>query len=755
MPSEQDVYKQAVQFYQAGDLPKTEQALRQILGSNARHAPSLHLMGIIALDLQNYEVAEGFVSAALTAQNNNPSFYLTMGRILNRQDKKEDAIEYYKMAIALKPDFTDALNNLGTIFLSLKKMEEASDIFEKILKNNPRDVNALCNMASILYQQDKYQESLSYALKALAIDPDRPEIKYDTAIALVELNKPDKALPLLLEFMAQRPDHVDALLKTGNIYRKKGNFDEALSLYSRVLALEENELAHVGIATTYIEQKRHEEALLFTESASKKFPNSARLSNFLGSIYDRFSMYHEALACYDRAIEIDPMIADTYSNKANTLKQLGHLDQAIETQRKAISIAPLSWIYSNILLTMLYASSVTPEDIAETAREFGNKVADHLQRNRPFTNDKNPDRKLRIGYVSPDFRNHAVRYFLSPIYLQDKENFEIFAYSKTEYEDAITEKLKQHFDHWRDIRELTPDEAADLIEQDKVDILVDLAGHTANNGLMIFARKPAPVQVTWLGYPATTGMKAMDYKITDGNLDPEGMTESLHTEKLWRLPDIFCAYTPHEKSPSVIDHPPFEDNGYITFGCFNNFSKVTDTVLQTWARIIKQAPNSKLMLEISGIEDDKIRTDIEKRIAECGIPKDRLILEANRKENQFVLYNKIDIALDPFPAVGGTTSMDTLWMGVPFVTLAGKHFMSRMGITILKNAGLPELIAQNLDEYVALAVDLATDQEKLRATRHNLRERVAASPVMDQKRFARSMEDAYRQMWRIWTATTQ
>lgn len=342
-------------------------------------------------------------------------------------------------------------------------------------------------------------------------------------------------------------------------------------------------------------------------------------------------------------------------------------------------------------------------------------------------------------------------YFLEPlIRSHGRRHFEIFAYSNSMKEDKVTARLRGEFDHWRNIKLLNDDQAADMIEADAIDILVDLAGHAGHMRLLLFARKPAPIQVTWLGYPATTGMSAMDYRITDALAEPPGMTEHLNTETLWRLPNLFCCYQPHENSPAVIGHPPFEDNGYITFGCFNNFTKVTDPVLATWARILEGVPQSHLLLEIGGLESTQYRAEVRDRLQRLGLPLDRVILEPRKGSNQFVLYNRIDIALDPFPCVGGTTSMDTLWMGVPFVTLAGDHFASRMGVTILTNAGIPELIASNVDEYVSLGTSLGLDQDRLRALRAGLRDRVAKSPLMDQTAFACNMEAAYRGMWRRW-----
>ena len=753
MLSHQDLYKQAVQYYQTRNLSNAEGILRQILAIDPRHALSLHLLGIIGFDVERYDLAEELVRAAISEQDNNPNFHFTLGRILNRQDKKEDAISHYRQAISLKEDYVDALNNLGTVLLSMDRIDEASDIFSKILQKNHQDFNALSNSASILYKQGRFDEAVEHYKKSLNINSTNPKIYHDIGLALEAQNKIDEALEFFLKATQIKPDYIDALLMIANIYRYQGKLDDSLSYYLKIKSLEKNEYASVGAAFVYTEQGRHEFALMEVEYADRTFPESFQLKNFLGTVYNRVLLFEEALQSFDRAIELDPNQVEGYANRATTLKNLGRTDEAIAALKKCLSMDPsLAWIYHNLLLTMIYASSVSPEELAKTCREFGDKIADPKLRERPFTNDRSTNRRLRIGYVSPDFRSHAVRYFLSPIYEHDSEKFELFAYSKTEMQDNVTEMIKKHFDHWRDIKYLNSDDAADLIEKDKIDILVDPAGHTANNGLMIFARKPAPIQITWLGYTATTGMKAMDYRITDPYAEPVGMTEHLNTETLWRLPDIFAAYSPHEDSPSVVDKAPFEGNGYITFGCLNNFTKITDTVIQTWTKILKNTPNSKLLLEISGIDNEKIRSEIEERLLQYGLEKNQLILFPFKKSNQYVLYNKIDIALDPYPAVGGTTSMDTLWMGVPFVTLAGRHFASRMGVSILTNAGLPELIAQNTEEYISIAVDLAKNPDRLRQIRHGLRERFAASPAMDQKKFARNMEAAFQEMWKIWVS---
>jgi predicted O-linked N-acetylglucosamine transferase (SPINDLY family) len=277
-----------------------------------------------------------------------------------------------------------------------------------------------------------------------------------------------------------------------------------------------------------------------------------------------------------------------------------------------------------------------------------------------------------------------------------------------------------------------------------------MSGHMSANRLLIFARKPAPIQATWLGFTTTTGVKAIDYRITDPYADPAGMTEHFNTETLWRLPASFCCYQPRAGTAEPIDHPPRDDNGFTTFGCFNNFTKVTDGTLKRWAEILARAPDARLLLEIVGIDSEDFRRETEARLTRLGLPLGRVILEPRKRSNQYVLYNKIDIALDPFPFNGGTTTLDALWMGVPVIALAGEYFTARMGVTILTNVGLSEVIAENEAAYVDLAVGFATDPARLRAIRHNLRQKMSGSRMMDFSAFARDIEAAYRGMWQVW-----
>ncbi|MGB4057320.1 MAG: tetratricopeptide repeat protein, partial [Alphaproteobacteria bacterium] len=601
---------------------------------------------------------------------------------------------------------------------------------------------------SILLKQKQYEDALRYFERALALKPDAANLHYDSGRALKSLNNLDAAKASFEQAFKYKPDNTDALLQIAQILRDEKKIDDALAYFKRVIAIKPDGHAEANIGQILHSKGLYNEAMIHYERARALMPESYHVLNNMGITYKALGNHEESIECYLQSLSLNPDVEETLSNLSGAYKNLGKLEEAIEYNRRAVSLATnKSWIHSNLLLAMIYASFISPDEVMKEAQKFGAK-ADGLLRTRKIIRDLNPERKLRIGYVTSDFTDHAVNYFFEPLLkTHDRNSFKIFAYANVEIEDAVTERLKQEFDHWCDIKLMDDDEAANLIEKDEIDILIDISGHTRGNRLMVFARKPAPIQVTWLAYPGTTGLKAMDYRITDSYAEPPGMTEHLNTENLWRLPEIFCCYQAHVSNPPVIDYPPFEDNGYITFGCFNNFAKITDPVLEAWGKIMKRVPNSRLLLEIAAIESLKIRSEIEERLHRF-LPMDRVTLEPRIKSNQFILYNEIDIALDPFPCVGGTTSMDTLWMGVPFITLAGQNFTSRMGVSILSNAGLPELIAHNIDDYIDLAVKIATSPDKIRALRTGLREKVVASPLMNQKLFTKNMEMAYRQMWK-------
>jgi predicted O-linked N-acetylglucosamine transferase (SPINDLY family) len=371
----------------------------------------------------------------------------------------------------------------------------------------------------------------------------------------------------------------------------------------------------------------------------------------------------------------------------------------------------------------------------------------------PHANDRDPDRPLRIGYVSADFRQHACAHFLLPLFCHhDRRQFEVTCYADVANPDNMTQRLRDQVQCWHKINGRTDAEVSALIRENQIDILVDLAGHTADNRLQCFAGKPAPIQVTYLGYPNSTGLSAIDYRLTDAHADPPGLTDAFCTEWLIRLPQTFLCFRPSEESP-VSSALPALASGQITFGCFNALAKITAEMAGIWSQILRCLPQSRLMLKCRGLSDE----DARRRLRELfpDIAADRLVLHdwIDSRRGHLALYDQVDIALDSYPYHGTTTTCEAMWMGVPVITLAGTDHRSRVGVSLMSNVGLPELIAQTPEQYVQIAADLANDLPRLAELRRTLRSRMQASPLMDAPRFARNVEAAYRQMWRTWCET--
>ncbi len=435
-----------------------------------------------------------------------------------------------------------------------------------------------------------------------------------------------------------------------------------------------------------------------------------------------------------------------------SLQALGRLDEAIEHHRRAVQCdQSASGPHSNLLYALNYHPGYGPQALFDEHRAWGQRHADpHSAARPPHTNDRSPDRRLRVGYVSPHFCAHAVNFFVEPILsAHDHARFEVFCYSDVADEDDTTARLRGYADHWRSTHGLSDNQLEAHIRDDAIDLLVDLTGHIGGGKrMLVFARKPAPIQVTYIGYQNTTGMAAMDYRLTDTYCDPPGTTESLHTEQLVRLPTTFFCYLPSADAPLVVPAPA-ATAGYVTFGSVNNFAKVTPQVLATWAEILRHVPDSRLVIRAD--MTDSLRTRLVELFAEQGIDERRLELVNRLPRPQYLrLIERLDIALDPFPFNGHTTTCDCLWQGVPVVTLSGQTYVSRFGGSGLATLGMHELIATTREQYVETAVTLAGDIGRLEHYRATLRERMAASPLLDFSTFTRKLETAYRQVWTAW-----
>jgi protein O-GlcNAc transferase len=604
--------------------------------------------------------------------------------------------------------------------LEKKHLDAAIAAYRQAIAINPNLPEAHADLGNALISKGQLEEAIAACRQAIALKPEFAQAYNNLGVALESTRQFDEAIVVCRTAIALKPDFAEAHYNLGNALAGKGLLDEAIAAYRQALVVR---------------------------------PNYTEAYNNLGIVLKDNGQLEEAISAYHRAIELDPRLANAYSNLGVVLNDKGELDEAITAFRAAIAIEPENASFgSNLLFTMNFHPGYDAETIAEEHRRWNHQHAEPLRKFiQIHSNDRSPDRRLRIGYVSPDFRNHPVGRFLLPLLANhDKSQVDIFGYSDVAYPDEITRRLQSCTDHWRSIVGISDAAAVDMIRQDKIDILVDLTMHMAQNRLGVFARKPAPVQVTYLAYCSTTGLETIDYRLSDPYLDPPGEDESRYSEQTIRLPQTYWCYEPIIDSPEISPLPALAQ-GFITFGCLNNFCKISELALETWARILRAVPNSQLLLSA---RQGTHRQRISRRLERDGIEPHRVqFADYLPIEKYFDLYRRLDIALDTFPYAGGTTTCDALWMGVPVVSLAGKTAVGRGGLSILSNIGVPELVASSEEQYVGIAIELAKDTRRLTDLRLTLRQRMQRSPLMDAPKFTRSIEAAYRRMWHTWCAT--
>jgi predicted O-linked N-acetylglucosamine transferase (SPINDLY family) len=464
---------------------------------------------------------------------------------------------------------------------------------------------------------------------------------------------------------------------------------------------------------------------------------------------DRFQ---EAADRFRTALAIDPNLAEAENGLASALRDLGHVDAAIEAARRALRLRPDDRdVHSQLLFTLLHSPEIAPQQVFEEHREWARRHAAGLRSvSETHSNSREPGRRLRIGYVSGDFRHHSIAQFFEPVLARhDFSALDIFCYSNLAHADETTERLRSSAAHWREIAPLDDESVAELIRSDEIDILVDLSGHTRYNRLLVFARRPAPVQATWLGYMNTTGLDTIDYRITDARASPEGPLDALHSERLVRLPDSQWCYQPPPGCPEVTIPPAVREGKPVTFGAFSSLAKIGPRVIALWCKLLERLPDARLLIVGLGLES--IREEYLSRFTARGIAPGRIELRAFQSFLDYLaMHADADAILDTFPYTGGTTTCHALWMGVPVVSLAGESAPSRGGASLLGTIGLEELVADTPEQYLDKACSLAGDLGRLSTLREGMRARMSASPLMDTARFTRHLEQAYRSMWHRW-----
>ncbi|MFC7461090.1 acetylglucosamine transferase [Hydrogenophaga defluvii] len=589
----------------------------------------------------------------------------------------------------------------------LKAAQQANDwplllrLSRQALRKNARHHQANRYLGVALHKMQKSEEALKAFSQAEVWWPNDAELLLNHSQTLMELARDHQALPLMERVCALRPGHFLVWLK---------------------------------YAQCCYRIQRHEEG------------------------------YAAALKAEELA-ETNEQKSQALMQKAIHRRELGQVKEAVKDCEAAIALDPREiTVQTNRLLFMLADPDVQAADIRRAADEYASVVENGIKQHWPIHSfaDRSPWQLLKVGFVSPDFRNHSVMYFMEGLLAQlDRRQFNVVALHLHPGSDVVTERAKCHVDQFLELKGLTHREQVDLVAAQRFDVLVDLAGHTGNNGLLLMARKLAPVQVSWLGYPATTGLTAMDYKFTDEVTDPPGADDQ-YSERLYRLPTLFCCYRPLIRYPLWRYQPLYQvraapalQNGFVTFGSCNNLGKLTDPVLALWGRILAAVPGAKLLIEGKNLEKPAFAEAYRQRCARLGIESSRLELVPLDAANQYLTYHRIDIALDPFPLTGGTTTFDVLWMGVPLVSMEGDSFKSRLGTGILSYLGRTEWLAHTADEYVQIATQLAADPQRLSADRLAQRRAVEQSVLMDELRFAHHFGEGLRLMWLQWLAQAQ
>jgi protein O-GlcNAc transferase len=621
-----------------------------------------------------------------------------------RAGRLRDAETACRQILADHPDHADSLFLSGVIHGLAGRTELATTLIRQAVAAAPNNADYRRNLGILLQKQGQLDEAIGCFQQTIALRPLDADAHFNLANAWSDKGEADKAIECLERALASRPNFVEAHNNLGQLLHGKGEFDRAISSFQQAVAVNLHYFpAHSNLAMVLAKLRRFDEAIAFAQ----------------------------------RALEINPKCGEAYANLGLALQNTGLIEEAMDCHKRAKELRPgNATVHSNLIYAMYLDPRLGPAEIQTALREFN---ARWEQPNQPHENDRLPRRRLRIGYVSPDFRSHVVGWNLLPLLERhDHEQFEIFCYSDVRQPDEMTDRIRKQADQWRPIGGITDDAAAALVRRDRIDILVDLAIHSADNRLLLFARKPAPIQFTYLGYCGSTGLEAVDYRFSDPYLDPPG-TDHLYSEKTIRLPQSYWCYRPGGATPDVTALPE-----RFTFACLNNFAKVSAPAIDLWKQILRSVPGSRLLLHCPpGSRRDSISAEMGELVEFIGW---------QRWKDYIATFGRASISLDPFPYGGGITSCDSLWMGVPLVTLAGNAPVGRAGESILSQVGLQELVARSQEEYVNIVIELAGNPKRLAEIRRTLRQRMENSPLMDAKRYARDVEQAYRTAWQIYYA---
>lgn len=727
----QQLLEQALARHQAGRPDEALILYQQVLEKHPRQVDALNLAGLALHQMGRHAEGVPLIERAIDLSPHEAGFktnlgaaLLALGRERLAANDPEAALTILKKAANATPEHPHIPFLIGNLLEETGDAKGAEEQFKKALTLAPSHAGAANNLGLLLAEAGRLQEADAAFRKAITAHPDLAEPGAADAAAnlgrvLDQLGRNREAEELLVQLTERHPNHLGGLVNLGNLHLKTGQSQKGIPILQRALQVQ---------------------------------PDHPVTWNSLGVSLSRLGRYAEAEQALGRALTLNPGYDEALCNRAVALFEQGRGDDGLPLFRDLLTRPQSPKIHSNFLLCAHYSAAVSPEELYRLARSWQEQHAPPAASILPHPNSPDPERRLRIGFVSPDFRLHSVSFFFEPLLAAlDRQRFETFCYADVRRPDAMTARLKEMADHWRDVLGVPDDALAATIREERIDILVDLAGHSNNNRLPLFALKPAPLQATWMGYPDTSGLDAMDVRISDAEADPPGAADDNHSETVVRLPGGFLCYRPPKETPPVAP-PPVAASGIITFGSFNNLAKTGPESVRLWARLLHEVAGARLFLKGRAFNDPGARSLFLDRFAAHGINAGRIDLlpPTQGLQEHLALYERIDIGLDPFPYNGTTTTCEALWMGVPVIALNGDRHAGRVGTSLLTRMGLTELLASSEEEYVRIAVELAGDRERLTGLRSSMRARMGASPLGDEAGFAREMESALVERWKEW-----
>ncbi|MGB7346536.1 MAG: tetratricopeptide repeat protein [Pirellulaceae bacterium] len=701
--------------HQAGEYEQAKQLYCKVLAREPANANAWHLLGMMLYSTGHHADALDCVSKAITIVPNDASMQSNLGLIYSSLGQFDDAIKALERAITLDPQFVAARNNLGTVLMDAGLLESAETHLQMALQLDPDFADAAMNLGNVWQRQGRLRDAETIYRQCLEREPKNP-------LALTNL---------------------------GESLRQQCNWTEAAEVFTRAIQLNPNSVeTQLNLGRTYLNLSRHDEALAQFRDVAERLPRNAKAHHYLGKTLHDVGDVLAATKVLSLALEIDPADAYAQSTLGFVYLDSGQRELATECFRRAIELNPaMSESHGCLLYIMSGDPMMSPQQLYSEHVSWG-KMHGAVPSMGPHRNVRQKGRRLRIGYVSPDFRNHAVAKFIQPVLeSHDCEKVELFCYAEVAVPDETTAAIRGLSNHWRVTTGLSDQQVAQQIATDKIDILVDLAGHTSRNRLLAFAYKPAPIQMTWLGYPNTTGLNAIDYRLTCDVQNPVG-EDSLHTERLIRMNGGSFCFTPPVDAPNV-GPPPVQKNGFITFGSLHRPFKISEQVQALWARVLLACPTSRLLAFNTRFTDES-EAALRKSLVQYGIDPHRITIRNHcEADNYLQTYQEIDLTLDVFPWAGGTTTLEALWMGVPVVARYGDRRSSRSTAAIVGGIDRPNWIAYSDEEYVQLSKSLAIDIPQLCRQRKTLRQQTLQT-IADSWRFTRELEGVYQQVWNDW-----